>query len=282
VNGNLRSELARVVADGPNADLATGALVIARIAYPHLEPERSLARLDALASEVAPAAARTRPPADRTRALARRLNELGYRGNRDDYYDPRNSFLNDVLDRRLGIPISLGVLAIEVGRRLDVPLAGIGFPGHFLLRGATEEAPLFLDPFHGGIEVDEVGLLARLRALARQAGRQAPDFATVPAELLEPTPAPAILARMLRNLVHIYLQRADDARALAAVDLLLVTSPDAPDELRTRGMLYERVGCPAAAVTDFRRYLELVPTAPDAASIELRAARLADDAPTLH
>jgi regulator of sirC expression with transglutaminase-like and TPR domain len=282
VQESLRGALSAIVRDHVEVDLGRGALAIARLGHPDLDPAPSLGRLDALADQLLPA---VRPAGDalaRARAVVGGLGALGYRGNQDDYYDPRNSFLNDVLERRLGIPISLSILAIEVGRRLDVALTGVAFPGHFLLSPAATGPRVYLDPFHGGIEVDEATLLHRLGQLARQAGRPAPDFARVPEEFLAPVGADAILARVLRNLVRIYAERADDAHALAAVDLLLVVTPDGPNELRTRGLLYERLGCPAAAVADFRRYLELAPKAADAAAIELRAAKLADVAPTLH
>ena len=118
--------------------------------------------------------------------------------------------------------------------------------------------------------------------LAEQAGRPAPDFQAVPAEFLADASRPAIAGRMVRNLHRIYSQRDDHVRALAAVDLLLVLTPNAPDELRTRGTLYEQLDCPAAAAADFRRYLQLVPKAADAAEVEKRLSRLRDAAPTLH
>lgn len=277
----LRGELFGVLSGNGDVDLGRGALTIARIGHPDLEPAPWLARLDALADALRPAVKAAADEAERARAVVGGLGTLGFHGNQNDYYDPRNSFLNDVLERRLGIPISLSIVAMEVGRRLGVHLTGIAFPGHFLL-GAAPGRRTYLDPFHGGIEIDETTLLHRLGQLARQAGRPVPELATVPAEFLAPASPEAILARVLRNLVRIYVERADDARGLAAVDLLLVLTPDGANELRTRGLLYERLGCPAAAVADFRRYLEVAPRAPDAAAIELRAAKLADGAPTLH
>jgi regulator of sirC expression with transglutaminase-like and TPR domain len=282
MEGTLRGELFEVIRGNGEVDLGRGALTIARIGHPDLEPTPWLARLDALADALRPAVLAAGDDAGRGRALVGGLGTLGFRGNQDDYYDPRNSFLNDVIERRLGIPISLSIVAMEVGRRLGVHLTGIAFPGHFLLAAGTAGRRAYLDPFHGGIDVDEATLLHRLGQLARQAGRPEPAFATVPAEFLAPAAPQTILARVLRNLVRIFVERADDARALAAVDLLLVLTPDGVNELRTRGLLYERLGCPASAVADYRRYLELAPGAPDAPAIELRAAKLADGAPTLH
>jgi regulator of sirC expression with transglutaminase-like and TPR domain len=170
---------------------------------------------------------------------------------------------------------------MEVGNRVGVPFEGVGFPGHFLVRvpaGAGEH--LILDPFHGGQRVDDDELLERLRSLAD--ANSGPAFETVPPEFLTPTSPRAMLGRMLRNLLRIYLERDADAEALLTVDLLLVLTPQGADEVRTRGYLYERLGCPAAAANDFRRYLELAPEADDGEQIRTRLSRLLDDTPTLH
>ena len=276
-----RSRCAQLL-KGPRCDLAGGALEIARIAYPGLDPAPSLAELDRLANVVRPRLMPGFSPADRALTVARFLfGECGFRGNSDDYYDTRNSFLNDVLERRMGIPITLSTVLLEVGARVGVPFEGVGFPGHFLVRvpaGAGEV--LYLDPFNGGQRVNDDELLERLRVLAET--NQGPRFEVVPPELLAATPPRAILGRMLRNLLRIYLERDADAEALLAVDLLLVLAPRGADEVRTRGFLYERLGCPAAAADDFRRYLELAPEAEDVQQIQLRLSRLLDDAPTLH
>lgn len=282
MQGSLRDDFEEVVHGAAAIDLALGALTIARIGHPDLDAMRWIERLDALAAEIRPAVQHARTPAARARAITSALAEAGFHGNQADYYDPRNSYLNDVIERRLGIPITLSVLAIEVGRRLGVQLVGVAFPGHFLVRADDDGHPLYLDPFHAGTEVDEPLLLRRLGQLAAQSGRPTPEFSHVPAEFLQVATPDAILARILRNLVRVFVERADDEHALAAVDLLLVVTPDALNELRTRGLLYERLGCPAAAAADLHRYLELAPGAPDAPAIEVRAAKLLDTSPTLH
>ena len=280
---NLRDELHTLATAGDAADLAGGALLIARVGYPDLDPAPVLRQLDELAMIVRPLVPRSLPAGDRVLRLMEYLfQDAGFHGNTDDYYDPRNSFLNEVLARRMGIPISLATVAIEIGRRVDVPLQGVGFPGHFLLRAPGDDGPLFLDPFHGGHPVTQDDLVWRLRTLAQQAKRRSPDFLTVPEEFLEPVPTPSMLARTLRNLVRIYVKRRDHAHALTAVDLLLVLTPHSADDLRLRGVLYEALDCPAAAATDLRRYAEIAPDAADAQRMLERAARLADDAPTLH
>ena len=276
----LRERFAALVAS-PDSDLGRAALEVARLGHPDLDPAPTLAALDGLADAVRPRLPDGASRAEAARTLARVLfGECGFRGNAGDYYDPRNSFLNDVVDRRLGIPISLSVLAIEVGRRLGIPMEGVGFPGHFLVRVADGRETLLLDCFAGGAPVGNDELLARLRALAES--HQGPDFAQVPARFLEPTPPAGILARMLRNLLRIYLERREPERALAAVDLLLVLVPGSAEDLRTRARLYEALECFASAAADLRRYLALAPGADDAARVRKSLGRLEATAPTVH
>jgi regulator of sirC expression with transglutaminase-like and TPR domain len=277
----IRSHFAKIV-QSPRCELARGALEIARIAYPDLDADESLRELDRLADEVRPRLMPGFTAMDRALTVSRYLfGECGFRGNTDDYYDVRNSFLNDVLTLRRGIPITLSTVLMEVGNRVGVPFEGVGFPGHFLVRvpaGAGEH--LILDPFNAGQRVDDDELLGRLRTLAD--ANKGPRFETVPAEFLTPTSSRAMLGRMLRNLLRIYLERDSDAEALLTVDLLLVMTPQGADEIRTRGFLYERLGCPAAAAQDFRRYMELAPDAEDMEQIRTRLSRLLDDTPTFH
>ncbi len=274
---SLRDRFAALVRDGDRTDLGRAALEIARLAYPDLDAEAHLAELDTLGDGL-----RRRLGGGSTTAAAAALadhlgGDAGFRGNVDDYYDPQNSFLNDVLRRRLGIPITLSVVFLEVGRRAGLALEGVGFPGHFLVRLRGAPAPLLLDPFHGGKVVG----LRELRALLLAAhGGRPPE--TIPSQFLEPTGTLDILARMLRNLLRIYVQRKDHATALAAVDLVLVLLPDSPADLRARGLLYERLECFSAAREDFRRYLALAPDAPDVAEMRARVSRLGQMAPTLH
>lgn len=279
----IRDRFAAHVGTGARCDLAGAALEIARIAYPDLDPAPWLRRLDELAAAVAPRVSSQMAPADAVAELTRFLfEECGFRGNQDDYYDPRNSFLNDVLDRRLGIPISLSVLMIEIGNRIGLDVEGVGFPGHFLVRINTQGEPLLIDPFHAGTPVDDADLLARLRSLSQASRGGGPDFAHVPDEFLEASSERGILGRMLRNLLRIWLEKDDHAHALAAVDLLLVLTPNAADDIRTRGFLYEELDCPAAAADDLRRYLDLAPDAADADEVRGRLSRLADETPTFH
>jgi regulator of sirC expression with transglutaminase-like and TPR domain len=270
--GRLRDEFAALVAAGERTDLARAALVIARIAHPALDPRPSLEALDELASTVRRHLG-PEPAADEVSAYL--FGEYGFRGNQGDYYDPRNSCLNDVLERRMGIPITLSVVFIEVATRLGLTVEGVGFPGHFLVRVTGDEGPLLLDPFFGGRSIAATELLARYRAL------RGVDVPALPPDALATTGTIGILTRMLRNLLRVYLQRGEHARALEATNLLLVLVPGSPDELRVRGLLYEQLECFAAALDDFRRYLDVAPDAPDAEQIRERVTRLTRAAATI-
>ena len=274
--GGLREDFAALAA-GERTDLARAALAIARIAYPDLDPAPYLRQLDDLAAAVRP---RLYPQASPEAAVAELagylFDECGFRGNQEEYYDPRNSYLNDVLERRTGIPITLSLVLIETGVRLGLGIEGVGFPGHFLVRVAGSRGPLLLDPFYGGRPIGERELLARYRTFV---GSDAP---ALPPDALATTGTPAILTRMLRNLLRAYLDQTDHAHALAAADLLLVLVPDSADEVRVRGLLYEHLECFGAALGDFRRYLELAPEAPDAERIRERVARLVRIATAIH
>ncbi len=282
---DLRASFARVTASGEAADLARGALVIARIGHPTLDPAPTLAALDAMADAVRarldPADALERQATVLTRYL---FEECGYQGNRDDYYDPRNSFLNDVVERRLGIPITLGLVLLTVGNRAGIPLEGVGFPGHFLVRVVGTPEPVLLDPFFGGRQIGYDELKERLRAFYSASG--APSGTNLQRALpqaLQTTGPLGILSRMLGNLLAIYREREAHESALAAVELQLVLWPDAADQLRIRGLLYEQLECFASAVADFRRYLTLAPDTPGAAEVRDHLQQLEDvTTTTLH
>ena len=208
-----------VQGDEDDIELDVAALLIG--AWEHegfdVEPHRRV--LDALAARSSPAVEAARSPEEGGRALARTLfAELGFRGNTDDYYDPRNSFLAEVLDRKVGIPITLSVLYLEVARRLGLGAAGVGFPGHFLVRIDGTGDPLILDPFAGGTALDRAGLAA---LLVRASG---PD-ARLENVSLTPTSKRAILVRMLNNLAGIYGRTGDSFRALEVFERIAVLEP---------------------------------------------------------
>lgn len=239
-------------------DLAAGALLIAADEYPQLQLGPYLRRLELLAERVRDRLSGETAPVVVLEELCRVLfQEEGFRGNADAYYDPRNSFLNDVLDRRLGIPITLGIVTLEVGWRVGLPLSGLNFPGHFLVRYEGEVARLLVDPFGGGKvrwEGEGQELLDRVYG----------GMVRMRSEFLEPATRSDILARVLTNLKGIYLNARDDGRALAAVDRILMIRPAAIVELRDRGLLLARSGRADEAVADLERYLDHSPAAPDA------------------
>jgi regulator of sirC expression with transglutaminase-like and TPR domain len=273
----LREDFAAIVAAGTRAELARGALTIARIGHPGLEVDRWLGALDALAAGARPHVPVGEAPAHAVRALAEHLYErCGFRGNREDYYDPRNSFLNDVLERRAGIPITLAVVLIETAARLGLTVQGVGFPSHFLVRVPDPAGAVILDPFDAGRVVSDAELLERYRATSRETARR------VPARALATQTPLGILTRMLRNLVRVYLEREDHAHALDSVELLLVIDSESTEDIRLRGLLYEQLECFSAATDDLRRYLALAPAAPDAESIRAHLAELQYRGPTIH
>jgi regulator of sirC expression with transglutaminase-like and TPR domain len=262
-----RRPFAALLADETRLDLAEAALLVARDEYPELEPAPYLALLDAWAGRVRERLPVHAGPAAAAAALRAVLfDEKGLRGNADDYYDPRNSFLNDVLDRRSGIPISLSAVYLAVGRRAGLVVEGLGLPGHFIVRvGGTPG--VLLDPFFGGTELSEEQCQDRLD---RVFGRKA----RVDAAMLAPCDTRAILARMLRNLKIIYGKRDDHLRAVRVCDRLLELDPEQAAERRDRGLLYAGLGCYGLAADDLEAYARRAPRAEDAAEVILRAAEL--------
>jgi len=257
---------------GPEEDigLAEAALVIAAHEYPGLDVNAYLARIDAMAETLRSRMRRDISPTDTLVALNRYLfEELGFSGNTTDYYDPRNSYLNEVLDRRLGIPITLSVLCIEIGRRIGLALHGVSFPGHFLVKCVMRDGVVVLDPYARGASLSLDNLQLRLKTLRGE---------TPPPDMVQHMLAAAgrkdILVRLLRNLKSNYLERRDPARALAAADRIIELAPRAAEEYRDRAGIYLDLECFRAALSDFRDYLMLKPGADDAAVVQRRVVEL--------
>lgn len=265
MSASTRERFAQLVnADNEDFDLAEAALLIAQEEQPELDVTAYLQRLDALAAEVR---ARLPEPSTPAATLAR-LNELLFQeerlsGNAADYYDPRNSFLNEVLDRKIGIPITLSVIYMEVGRRLGVNIFGVGFPGHFLVKYMGPDGEVILDPFQGGASLTHEQLAQKLRDMY---GEGNPFLAQIP-RLLTPASKREILVRMLRNLKGVYLQKNDLPRVLDAIDRIVLVDPTLATEFRDRGAVHQRLGQLQAATQDLRRYLQLAPQAQDAEAI---------------
>ncbi|MCS6925781.1 MAG: tetratricopeptide repeat protein [Candidatus Binatia bacterium] len=267
-----RERFAQLVRQAEDAlDLAEAALLIAQEEQPDLDIAAYLRRLDQLAAAVQERLPGSPTPTEVLHHLNVQLFEIeGLQGNQQEYYDPRNSFLNEVLDRKKGIPITLSVIYLEVGRRLGLPLVGVGFPGHFLVKYQGPEGEIILDPFFGGTTLSHAQLAQKLQTLY---GTQHTSLPQLP-KLLAPATKKDILARMLRNLKQIYWQQSDLPRTLGAIDRILLILPDDAPEVRDRGVVHQRLGHFHAALQDFRRYLQLAPDAHDATAVRAAINRM--------
>ena len=260
--GSTRARLGELVKKSEHDfELGRAALYIAQEEYPQLPVEQYVLRLDALAEAVKDRLDdETAPPVVLGEVIHTLFEREGLRGNKESYRDPRNSFINDVLDRRLGIPLTLGIILLEVGWRLDLPLEGVSFPGHFLVRyrGAAEH--LLIDPFDGGrirfenqaqeVLDQEYGGMVRMQ----------PAFLRAASKL-------DMIRRLLVNLKGLYLNVQDDERALFVVERLMLVQPASAGERRDRGMLLLKLGREAEAKEQLRRYLAFAPGAADARRI---------------
>lgn len=267
-------ERLRALLDRPDdrISLAEAALVVASQEYPGLNVPAYLERLDSMGEEL-----KARMPgegahaATQIRALNRYLfEEQGFSGNAADYYDPRNSYLNEVLDRKTGVPITLSIVYMEVGRRAGLQLEGVAFPGHFLVKCVLSVGNVVLDPFGGG---QALGLDDLARLLSQVRGGSPIDRDDIPT-LLDSASNREILARLLRNLKGIYLQKEDLPRALAALDRMLLIFPEMAQDVRDRGLLHLKMECFRAARDDLDRYLDLDPEASDRGDIIRRISAL--------
>jgi regulator of sirC expression with transglutaminase-like and TPR domain len=255
-------------------DLTRAALEIARLEYPDLDAAHWEAELARLAQQAAPQIGTADSAAGRVARLSEYLyGAAGFRGNRADYYDLRNSFLNDVIERRTGIPITLGLVYIDVAARVGLDVRGVGFPGHFLVK-CVDSGPIVIDPFCGDI-------LTRADCERLYQTALGGD-ATFDARALDESPKLQILARVLGNLKQIHLARGEFARALACVDRILLLRPDDPGELRDRGLLYARLECFRAAADDLERFLALAPDDPTAPGIAAHLGKLRERARQLN
>jgi regulator of sirC expression with transglutaminase-like and TPR domain len=263
--------------DGEDIPLTEAALAIAQVVDPKLDLATAQSDIDRLAATL-----KARLPADAGQVHKLRLlnryffHELGFAGNANDYYDPANSYLSKVLERRRGIPISLAVLLMEIGQQIGLPLRGVSFPGHFLVKLKVRAGDLYLDPMTGeslSREQLEERLSEFLDALrvsvdadaTAEIARETFEIALMQA--IREASSREILARMLRNLKGIYHGRNDYERLLEVQNRLIVLLPDAHEELRDRGLVYAQLDCPRAAVDDLERYLVMEPDAVEADEI---------------
>jgi len=256
---NLADELLQAV-NAPGTELARAALVIARIEFPRLDPEPYLMRLDAMGEAARTAIANhAATTGDDTlvgaiKSINRYLfDELGFEGNREKYDDPRNSCLNEVLDRRTGIPITLSAVYLEVARRAGVAMEGVNFPRHFLIRCTARShgtSGLILDPFHGGMILSE----QKCRVLLQQHVGPEVSFSR---SLLAPATRAEIVVRMLLNLKRLYVNMRSFPQARDVIELLVTMTPSALSELRDRGLLAYHLNDVSGALRDLQTYLKL-------------------------
>lgn len=232
--------------------LAEAALLMACEEYPQLTLQPYLDFLDGAASRVRERLHAQPDPKETIDGLNQVLfGEYGFSGNPEDYYDPRNSFLNDVIERRRGIPITLSALYMAVASRLEFRIEGIGLPGHFVVRHRSAEGEIFLDPFNGGerLNREDVRALARSH-LGDEGGDENVD------RWLRRSTHRQILSRMLNNLRMIYLRAREIDKALSMMDLMVITDPQAVDLYRQRGLLRAEMRQFRGAAADLRHYLD--------------------------
>lgn len=264
----------REFAARPEDDLPVieGALLVARHEYPHLRTSDYVQLLSHMKAEAKKMLGGV-PLGDSAvndLEMLRKLNELfhsrwGYRGNTEDYYDPKNSFLNDVLDRRVGIPITLSMIYIEVARAVGLRLRGIGMPGHFLV-GFENRDDLFVDVFDGGALLTREDCAGKARSV-----NPGIDF---PPECLVAVGSRDILARMLNNLMGIYLGTSQFRKAFDAVEMIISLKGNEAPWIRQRGLIHVRLRNFGSAVADLERYLAIDPGAEDRRPVEEQLAVL--------
>lgn len=242
-------------------NLAKAALYIAQEEYLSLDLEAYLNALDTMADEVQQQLPSERYPLRIIQTVNRYLyDDLGFTGNTTNYYDPCNSFLNDVIERRTGIPITLSLVYLEVTKRLDFPMLGVGMPGHFLIRPQVQHMEIFVDPFNRGEILFAEDCQEKFTQIYGQTAKLQSSF-------LHSVSNRQFLSRMLINLKFAYLQMKQLTKALAAVERILLLYPALPVELRDRGLLCYQLGDWSAAIDNLQAYLEKSPNALDASAV---------------
>lgn len=267
--------LASAARPADQVDLCEAALWIAAEARPSLSVPQYLARVDELAAQ-ASASLGACDAATGAARLVRFLSvDQGFTGNAEDYYDARNSYLDQVLERRTGIPITLSILWVGIARRLGLDAAGVAFPGHFLARVERPDGnPVVVDAFSGRL----LGERECEALWERAAGHSARFDAT----MIRPAPPREVLARVLRNLKQIHAQAGELEEALRCSDGILALLPDEPLELRDRGLLLRALGCFGPALRDLEHFAAQLPPGEDAEALRPILADLRQRARTLH
>ncbi len=257
-----------VAGEDDSIDLAQAALLIAQSEYPHLAIAPSLAHLDALAQRVRGVLALPEPdalphPTNDTEVFAVidamnkvLFDEEHFHGNKEDYYNPENSFLNKVLENHTGIPITLSLLYMEIGRRVGIQIDGIGLPFHFVVRCSLSQENIYIDPYEGGLLMSEQGCRDRIHRITQRRMK-------IHSHLFEPVTHRQLLARILNNLKRIYIDKEDYERTLTISDLIVLLLPGVASEQRDRGLIHLQLKHYSRAIHDLTTYLELAPQAED-------------------
>jgi regulator of sirC expression with transglutaminase-like and TPR domain len=253
-------------------NLAQAALMVARLEYPDLDINTYMQRIHQLAAEIRS----TLPENPNAAETLSRLNQVlftekGYEGNSSHYYDPRNSFLNDVIDRKLGIPISLSILYMELANELGVPLDGVSFPGHFLVKLEIDDGAIVLDPYFGGISLTEEDLEDRIQEYYGEALKRHHYQG-----LLATTSKKDIIVRVMRNLRNLYMQDKQWEKALTMADTMVGLDTDKADAVKARAVIYDSLECCQPALRDYKEWLRLNPANQDSQDIRKRVAELGE------
>ena len=264
----VRRRLEAMLREQPTFDLLEAAMLIAAEEYPELDIDHELQRVRLIAAEGARRVFEENNPFARLDGLRHYLfDELGFRGNVDNYNDPINCYVNEVMNRREGIPLTLSILFMELARAAGFEAFGVGLPGHFVVRVRWQDRDLLVDPYHGGAVISEEDCR---ELVGRTTGRPS----LFRRQLLDGSSERQMLSRLLLNLKHIHLEQQDYARALGVVDRLILLNPTDTGEIRDRGLLKAHLGRPGAAIADLETYLARQPKASDAESVRGRVSWL--------
>ena len=273
---------AALVADDTSFSVVEAAVSVAQDEYPRLDPQDTLAQIDGLADRLRKRLHADVAPMQKLRLLNRYFfQELGFAGNVNDYYDPRNSYLSEVLATRRGIPITLALLYIEIASQIGLAAHGVSFPGHFLVKLRMPRGEVVIDPFSGQ-SLSREDLDERLAPYRRQRGLVG-EFEAPLGLFLQSAPPRDVIARLLRNLKEIHRSAADWPRLVAVQDRLVVLLPQGWEERRDRGLAFLALGRSQLAADDLAAYVEHRPDADDAPALRLRLSELRSQArPRLH
>ena len=271
MTGELTERLTGIISGAEGEiPLTEAALLVASHRYPDLDIRHYLDVINEFGESVSARIATDSGPVEKVAALNHYLfDELGFAPNAEDYYDPRNSLLNEVMERRTGIPITLSLIYMAVGSRLGLTLKGVCYPGHFLVKCRLPEGMIVLDPFFRGQSLAITDLQRMLRET-----RGGEVSRAIVAGLLVAASKRQILLRMLRNLKGIYLHNRELDNALKIMNWIVAADPRQAVEVRDRGVVYQELECFRAAASDFERYLELAPACTDGESIRQRLLQL--------